>query len=64
MYEPYVEKKNFLRSLNENVGNIKKNTRQSITDNFKLNKKQGDIDKLSNELILYNNPSILYLQQK
>ncbi len=64
MYEPYVEKKNFLRSLNENVGNIKKNTRQSITDNFKLNKKQGDIDRLSNELILYNNPSILNLLQK
>ncbi len=64
MYEPYVEKKNFLRSLNENVGNIKKNTKQSITDNFKLNKKQGDIDRLSNELILYNNPSILNLLQK
>ena len=59
MYEPYVEKKNFLRSLNENVGSIKKNTRLSIADNFKLNKKQSDIDRLSNELILYNNPSML-----
>ena len=52
-----MEKKGFLRSINENVGHIKKNTRQNIIQNFSLHKKQNVINKISNELILYNNPS-------
>ena len=64
MYEPYVEKKNFVRSLNENVCNIKRNTRLNIEDNFKLHKKQNDIDRLSNELILFNNPSKKFFNQE
>jgi len=58
MYEPYFEKKKFIRSLNENISNIKKNTKSSIVDNFHLSKKQGEINKLSEEQILYNNPKI------
>jgi hypothetical protein len=52
-----TEKRNYFRTLNENVGSIIKNTKKSVKENFKLTKKQGEIDKLSSEMILYNNPS-------
>jgi len=56
---PYIKKKYYQIALNENIGMIKKNTRQSATDNFNLNKKKIELKKLSNDLIIYNNPSKL-----
>ena len=50
------EKRNYIRNLNENVSNIVKDTRRNLRENFKLAKKQNEIKKISNELILYNNP--------
>jgi len=57
MYEPFIEKRSYLRTINENLGTIKKDTRHNISVNYKLNKKKVEFDKISNELILYNNPS-------
>ena len=56
-YMPAIEKKYYQIALNANIGHIKKDTRQSATDNFLLDKKKIDIKKLTNEMILYNNPS-------
>ena len=56
--EPPAEKKSYMRVLNENVSNIIKDTRMNAKGNFILNKKQIEIEKITNELILYNNPSI------
>ena len=57
MYEPFIAKRSYLRTINENLGTIKKHTRQNISDNYRLNMKKGEFNKMSNELILYNNPS-------
>ena len=47
-------------SLNENILSIKKNTKNNIKENFLLTKKQEEIVKISNQMILYNNPSNVY----
>jgi len=56
-YMPYIEKKYYQIALNVNIGNIKKDTRQSANDNFLLDKKKVDIGKMKHRMILYNNPS-------
>lgn len=56
-YNPFVEKMNYKLKLNENIGQIKKVTRENAKTNFVLKKKKLEIDKISNETILYNNPS-------
>ena len=58
LIEPYLEKKKYSRNLNENILKIKKDTKNNIKDNFLLTKKKEEISKISNEMILYNNPSI------
>ena len=60
MYEPYIIRKKFLRSINDNLSNIKKHTRQNLSENYQLARKKGEFNKISNELILYNNPSNLF----
>ena len=47
--------------LNENMGEIKKMTRKDAFTNFYLKKKDEDIKKIAHELIIYNNPSKLFL---
>ena len=59
LIEPNKEKKKYLMSLNENILSIKKNTKNNIKENFLLTKKQEEIVKISNQMILYNNPSNL-----
>jgi len=54
---PYIEKKYYQIALNVNIVNIKKDTRQSANDNFMLDKKKVDIKKMTDEMIIYNNPS-------
>ena len=56
--EPVAEKKSYMRVINENVSNIIKDTRKNARENFILGKKQIEIEKITNELVLYNNPSI------
>ena len=36
VYDPYIEKNKYICNLNEGLGNIKKNTRKNIYDNFLL----------------------------
>lgn len=56
-YNPFVVKMNYKLKLNENLGEIKRVTRENAKSNFVLKKKKQEIEKISNETILYNNPS-------
>ncbi len=56
-YMPYIEKRFCQIALNENLGHTKKDTRKSANDNFDLDKKKVDIEKLTKKMIRYNNPS-------
>ena len=60
MYDPYIVKNKYLSNLNDGISNIKRNTRKNIFENHVLAKKQDGIEKMTNELVLYNNPSIDY----
>lgn len=57
MYLPYMEKKFYNIALNSGVSDIKKSTRKNSMDNFKLNKRKVEINKIVDGLLLYNNPS-------
>lgn len=57
-YNPFIEKQKYRLSLNENMGKIKKMTRNDAFINFNLNKKKNEIDKIANEIKIYNNPKI------
>lgn len=57
MYEPFVAKKSYLRTINDNLGKIKKHTQLSISESFKLRLRKNEFKKMTNELVLYNNPS-------
>lgn len=61
VYYPWIEKNNYMSCLNEGICQIKRNTRKNIVENHKLAKKEDEILKISNELLLYNNPSIFIL---
>ena len=61
VYNPYVEKHKYMSCLNEGIVTIKRNTRKNIVENHILNKKQDQINKISNEMLLYNNTSTIIL---
>ena len=63
VYYPYIEKHKYLSCLNEGILRIKRNTKKNIVENYQLAKKQDEITKISNELLLYNNPSNFYLHR-
>ena len=57
MYDPYIEKNNYLSGLNEGIGNIKKNTRRNLYENHMLGKKKLEIKQIKDEFNLFYNPS-------
>ena len=59
LYNPYVEKRKFKIELNENSNSIRKFVRKSVKDNFVIDRKQEEFNKITDQLFLYNNPSML-----
>lgn len=57
MYEPYIERNNYHSSLNEGIGNIKRNTRKNVVENNMLYKKKVQINQIKEEFNLFKNPS-------
>lgn len=57
-YKPFMNKRIYKTKLNENISSVKKMTRNSAMENFILEKKKRQIDKISQEILIYNNPSI------
>ncbi len=60
-YQPYVNKMHYNISLNENISEIKKMTGQDAKINNYLEKKNKEVNKISHDLIIYNNPSIHFV---
>ena len=58
LYEPHLAKTFYIRSLNDNMKSIKSMTNSSTKTNFVLNKKKEEVNELSRQLILYQNPKI------
>jgi len=56
-YKPFVNKMQYNISLNENLSFIRKKTCKDAKDIFYLGKKNREVGKISNDLIIYNNPS-------
>lgn len=57
LYKPFLEKTFYNRTLNDNMAVIKNMTRSFSKDNFALIRKKNEINKISNSLLIYNNPS-------
>jgi hypothetical protein len=51
------ELKSYNKLINEKMGVIKDLSRKNKKEIFLLDKKKKEINKMSNNLILYNNPS-------
>ncbi len=54
-----MEKNFYNINLNNGIDKIKRITRENSTENFKLDKKKLEVDKISEEMLIYNNPSNL-----
>ena len=58
LYNPSFEKTNYLRRLNLEMKNIKNLTLNNSKFNFIMNQKRNEIDLMSNQMQIYNNPGI------
>lgn len=56
-YNPFVKKNQFKITMNKSSNKITKNTSDTVKTTFILHKKKKEIDKIANEIVLYNNPS-------
>ena len=58
LYKPSFEKTTYLRRLNMEMKNIKNLTFNNSKYNFYMNQKKNEIDLMSKQMLLYNNPGI------
>ena len=56
LYTPFLEKTVYLRKLNPNILGIKQMTSNSSKHNFEIKKMINDVDKISYQMKVYNNP--------
>jgi len=57
LYMPFINNRDYNKNLNQNISDVKKDTRNSAILNHYLNKKNKDIGNLAKELAIYDNPS-------
>jgi hypothetical protein len=57
LYMPFIRERDYNKNLNQNISDVKKDTRNSSILNHYLNKKKKDIGNLAKELAIYDNPS-------
>lgn len=58
LYKPSFEKTTYLRRLNLEMKNIKNLTFNNSRYNFVMNQKKNEIDLMSQQMMIYNNPGI------
>ena len=58
LYKPSFEKTNYLRRLNLEMKNIKNLTFNNSKYNFVMNQKKNEIQLMSQQMLIYNNPGI------
>ena len=56
LYTPFLEKTVYLRKLNPNILGIKQMTSNSSKHNFEIKKMINEVDKISYQMKVYNNP--------
>ena len=56
LYTPFLKKTVYLRKLNKNIPDIKQMTSNSSKTNFELKKMINDVDTISHQMKIYNNP--------
>ena len=56
LYIPFLEKTVYLRKLNPNIPGIKQMTSNCSKTNFEIKKMINDVDNISNQMRIYNNP--------
>ena len=56
LYTPFLEKTVYLRKLNPNIPGIKQMTSNSSKHNFAIKKMINDVDTISYQMKVYNNP--------
>ena len=56
LYTPFLKKTVYLRKLNPNIPGIKQMTSNSSKNNFELKKMINDVDTISYQMKIYNNP--------
>ena len=58
LYKPFFEKTTYLRQLNLEMKNIKSLTKNNSRYNFVMNLKKNEINSMSYQMLLYNNPGL------
>ena len=58
LYNPFLEKTAYLRKLNSNIPNINQMTSNNSKNNYEIKKIINDVDNISNQMKIYNNPSL------
>ena len=58
LYSPFLEKTGYLRKLNKNMKGIKSMTTYNCKANHTLKKKNGEVDVVTHQMLIYNNPLI------
>ena len=58
LYSPFLEKTHYLRKLNKNMKGIKSMTTYNCKANHNLKKRTGEVDIITHQMMIYNNPLI------
>ena len=58
LYSPFLEKTGYLRKLNKNMKGIKSMTTYNCKANHTLRKRTGEVDIITHQMLVYNNPLI------
>jgi hypothetical protein len=58
LYSPFLEKTWYLRKLNQNMKGIKSMTTYNCKANHTLRKRTGEVDIITHQMLIYNNPLI------
>ena len=58
LYSPFLEKTSYLRKLNKNMKGIKSMTTYNCKANHTLRKRNGEVDVITHQMLIYNNPII------
>ena len=58
LYNPFLEKTAYLRQINPNIPGIKHMTSRTSKASHQINKKIGEVDIISHQMNIYNNPNL------
>ena len=58
LYKPFLEKTLYLRQINPNIPGIKQMTSRTCKANHQINKRIGEVNIISKQINIYNNPNI------